>query len=50
MKGSPYGASTITGGDGKRMPSAIELEAARYQGRHVAEIAQALVSGRRLAK
>ena len=48
--GSPYGASTITGGDGKRMPSAIELEAARYQGRHVAEITQALVSGRSYAK
>jgi NAD(P)H dehydrogenase (quinone) len=37
--GSPYGASTITGGDGSRQPSAIELEAARFQGRHVAEIA-----------
>jgi NAD(P)H dehydrogenase (quinone) len=48
--GSPYGASTITGGDGKRMPSAIELEAARYQGRHVGEITMALVSGRSPAK
>jgi NAD(P)H dehydrogenase (quinone) len=37
--GSPYGASTITGGDGSRQPSEIELEAARYQGRHVAGIA-----------
>jgi NAD(P)H dehydrogenase (quinone) len=37
--GSPYGAATITGSDGARQPSAIELEAARYQGRHVAEIA-----------
>lgn len=37
--GSPYGASTITGGDGARQPSAIELEAARYQGAHVAKIA-----------
>jgi NAD(P)H dehydrogenase (quinone) len=37
--GSPYGASTITGGDGSRQPSAIELEAARYQGAHVAKIA-----------
>jgi len=37
--GSPYGASTIAGGDGKRMPSENELDAARYQGRHVAEIA-----------
>ena len=37
--GSPYGASTIAGGDGKRMPSENELDAARFQGRHVAEIA-----------
>jgi NAD(P)H dehydrogenase (quinone) len=37
--GSPYGASTITGGDGSRMPSENELNAARFQGRHVAEIA-----------
>jgi len=37
--GSPYGASTITGGDGARQPSEIELEAARYQGAHVAKIA-----------
>jgi NAD(P)H dehydrogenase (quinone) len=40
--GSPYGASTITGTDGARQPSAIELEAARYQGRHVTEIAAKL--------
>ena len=37
--GSPYGASTIAGGDGSRMPSENELAAARYQGKHVAEIA-----------
>jgi len=37
--GSPYGASTIAGGDGSRMPSENELKAARFQGRHVAEIA-----------
>ncbi|MBB3930629.1 NAD(P)H dehydrogenase (quinone) [Kaistia hirudinis] len=37
--GSPYGASTITDGDGSRQPSEIELEAARYQGAHVAKIA-----------
>ncbi|KRB52048.1 NAD(P)H:quinone oxidoreductase [Phenylobacterium sp. Root700] len=37
--GSPYGASTITAGDGSRQPSANELEGARYQGRHTAEIA-----------
>jgi NAD(P)H dehydrogenase (quinone) len=40
--GSPYGASTIADGDGSRQPSAIELEAARYQGRHVATIAAKL--------
>ncbi|WP_180901006.1 NAD(P)H:quinone oxidoreductase type IV [Martelella soudanensis] len=37
--GSPYGASTITDGDGSRMPSETELAAARYQGEHVARIA-----------
>lgn len=36
---SPYGASTITGGQGERMPSANELSGARYQGAHVARIA-----------
>lgn len=40
--GSPYGASTITDGDGSRQPSAIELEAAKYQGAHVAKIAAKL--------
>ncbi len=40
--GSPYGASTITNGDGSRMPSAVELEGARYQGRHVATLAAKL--------
>lgn len=40
--GSPYGASTIAGGDGSRQPSAVELDAARFQGRHVAEIAAKL--------
>lgn len=40
--GSPYGASTIAGGDGKRMPSENEMAAARYQGKHVAEIAKKL--------
>ncbi|MES2356466.1 MAG: NAD(P)H:quinone oxidoreductase [Pseudomonadota bacterium] len=38
--GSPYGASTITGGDGARMPSENELAIARFQGRHVAQIAK----------
>jgi NAD(P)H dehydrogenase (quinone) len=36
--GTPYGASTIAGGRGERQPSANELELARFQGRHVAEI------------
>jgi NAD(P)H dehydrogenase (quinone) len=40
--GSPYGATTITGGDGKRQPSENELEGARYQGRKVAETAKKL--------
>lgn len=40
--GSPYGASTITGGDGSRMPSDNELEGARWQGRYVAETAKKL--------
>jgi len=42
--GSPYGASTITNTDGSRQPSAVELEGARFQGRHVAEIAGKLRS------
>jgi NAD(P)H dehydrogenase (quinone) len=41
--GSPYGATTITGGQGERMPSDNELEAARFQGRHVATITAKLV-------
>lgn len=40
--GSPYGATTITGGGGERMPSENELEAARFQGKHVAAIAAKL--------
>jgi NAD(P)H:quinone oxidoreductase, type IV len=40
--GSPYGASTIAAGDGSRQPSAVDLDGARYQGRHVAEIANKL--------
>ena len=40
--GSPYGSSTIAGGDGSRMPSANELAAARYQGKQVTEIAAKL--------
>jgi NAD(P)H dehydrogenase (quinone) len=40
--GSPYGASTLTGGDGSRLPSANELDGARWQGRYVAETAKKL--------
>ena len=40
--GGPYGASTITGGDGMRQPSPNELEIARFQGMHVADIARRL--------
>jgi len=42
--GTPYGASTIAGADGSRTPSDNELEGARFQGRHVAEIAGKLAS------
>ena len=40
--GTPYGASTLAGGDDTRQPSENELELARFQGRHVAEIAKKL--------
>ena len=40
--GSPYGASTIAGGKGERMPSENELAAARFQGKHAASIARKL--------
>jgi NAD(P)H dehydrogenase (quinone) len=40
--GSPWGAATIAGADGSRTPSAKELAQARFQGRHVAEIARKL--------
>lgn len=43
--GTPYGASTIAAGDGSRQPSDNELEGARFQGRHVAEIAAKLAGG-----
>lgn len=42
--GSPYGASTITSGDGSRLPSENELDGARFQGRHIAEIAAKVAS------
>jgi NAD(P)H dehydrogenase (quinone) len=40
--GSPYGASTLAGPDGQRVPSENELEIARFQGRHVAQLAKRL--------
>ena len=40
--GAPYGATTITGGDGSRQPSGHELEGARYLGKRVAETAAKL--------
>ncbi|MCX7962827.1 MAG: NAD(P)H:quinone oxidoreductase [Burkholderiales bacterium] len=43
--GTPYGATTITGGDGSRQPSENELAIARFQGRHVATIAARLKRG-----
>lgn len=43
--GSPYGATTITKGDGSRMPSENELGMARFQGRHVAQIARKQAAG-----
>jgi NAD(P)H dehydrogenase (quinone) len=43
--GTPYGATTLAGGDGSRQPSENELDGARFQGRHVAEIAARLERG-----
>jgi NAD(P)H:quinone oxidoreductase type IV len=43
--GTPYGATTMAGSDGKRLPSENELTIARFQGRHVAEITARLVRG-----
>jgi NAD(P)H dehydrogenase (quinone) len=42
--GTPYGASTLARADGSRQPSENELEIAKFQGRHVAEIARKLKS------
>lgn len=42
--GTPYGASTLAGNDGSRMPSANELAGARFQGAHVAQIAARLAA------
>jgi NAD(P)H dehydrogenase (quinone) len=43
--GSPYGATTLAGSDGSRRPSDNELSGARFQGRHVTEIATRLERG-----
>jgi NAD(P)H dehydrogenase (quinone) len=40
--GTPYGATTLAGGDGSRQPTENELAIARFQGKHVAEITQKL--------
>ncbi len=42
--GTPYGATTLAGPDGSRLPSENELAIARFQGRHVAEIARRLAA------
>ncbi len=42
--GSPYGATTIAGGQGQRQPSTIELDGARFQGKLIAETANKLFS------
>jgi len=46
--GTPYGASTLASSDGSRQPSENELAGARFQGKHIAEITNALVRGRLL--
>ena len=43
--GTPYGATTLAGGDGSRQPTRNELDGARFQGRHVSEIAGRLGRG-----
>ena len=43
--GTPYGATTLSGGDNKRQPSENELAIARFQGRHVAYITRRLLAG-----
>jgi NAD(P)H dehydrogenase (quinone) len=42
--GSPYGAGTLAGGDGRRLPSEKELAIARFQGTHVASIVNKLLA------
>ncbi len=43
--GSPYGATTIAGGQGQRQPSAVDLDGARFQGKLIAETAARLFPG-----
>lgn len=43
--GTPYGATTMSGGDNARQPSENELNGARFQGRHIAEITAKLFPG-----
>ena len=45
--GTPYGATTLAGIDGSRQPSESELAIARFQGRHVSQITNALITGRK---
>jgi len=45
--GTPYGATTLSGSDNSRQPSANELTIARFQGKHVAEIACQMVRGKK---
>jgi NAD(P)H dehydrogenase (quinone) len=47
--GTPYGATTLAAIDGSRQPSENELAIARFQGRHVAQIANTLIAGRKAA-
>ncbi|HSX54829.1 MAG TPA: NAD(P)H:quinone oxidoreductase [Sphingomonas sp.] len=44
LGGAPYGATTVAGGDGSRMPSDIDLNGARYQGKRIAEVAAKLAA------
>ncbi|RMB04828.1 NAD(P)H:quinone oxidoreductase [Eilatimonas milleporae] len=43
--GTPYGASTVSAADGSRLPTANELAIAKWQGRHVADLALSMVAG-----
>ena len=45
--GTPYGATTLSGSDNSRQPSENELTIARFQGKHVAEIACQMVRGKK---